>query len=118
MKQKNNCLTVGKLISEDSVLEICIDSKTNRRVKVKYNGEVIYKDKKDFQEAAIVFWNTLRINDLPISKYNKCPNLKIIFENGSLNQLKDGRLICENIFPITYELFYCIAEEYKEIIEK
>ena len=118
MKQKNNCLTVGNLSSEDSILEICIDSKTNRRVKVKYDGKVAYKSKKDFQKAAIVFWDAFRMNDLPISKYNQCPNLEVTFENGSLNQLKDGRLICENISPTTYELFYCIAEEYKKIIGK
>ena len=115
---EENCLRIGKMKPEDSILRICIDSDTDHWVKLQYNGKVIYEDKSEFKKAAVVFWNAFRINGLPVSKYNRCPNLEFRFKDGLINQLEDGRLICESIPPITYEMFYYIAEEYKRIVKR
>ena len=108
-------LIVGELNADDPILTIVIDIATNRKVRVTHGAEVEYVDKDDFQKAAAVFWDVFKVNGLQISKYNKCDDLSFAFENGSL-QMKDKILICKNIFPTTYEFFYCLLEEYKRKI--
>lgn len=115
MSEKNK-LVVAKMGYDESILSICIDADTDSWVKLKYNGEVIPEDKTIFQKGAIVFWDELRVNDLPITKYNKCPALRFKFKNGMI-ELKDGILTCENIVPRTYEMFYYVAEEYRKRIK-
>lgn len=102
--------------SEDFILSIILNIDTNHKIGVKYSGEIVYDDKDDFQKAAVVFWDVLKANGLPVSKYNKCDDLEFVFENGAI-QMKDEKLICTNILPTTYEFFYCLLEEYKKRIK-